>query len=267
MDDQRYIALKARIRQLTRIDLDYYKETQMRRRLDNYISARGQTVEAFARALGQSPQEVQELKDFLTINVTEFFRDPEQFETLRRKIIPKLLARNPRLTVWSAGCSKGAEAYTLSMILSEAAPSASHEILATDIDEQILAVARNGGPYTPADLRGLPKAFGTKYFTKAPDGYYVKDQARKGVTFRKHNLLADAYERGFDLILCRNVVIYFTEEAKAHITRGFSDALQPEGFLFIGATEALLQAPSLGLARLSTCFYQKVGGVPRQLAA
>ena len=95
----------------------------------------------------------------------------------------------------------------------------------------------------------------------------MKQDARKGVTFRRHNLLADPYGRGFDLILCRNVVIYFTEEAKAHITRGFAQALTPEGYLFIGATEALLQARSLGLDQLSTCFYQRASDVPRALAA
>ena len=152
MDDGQYEALKSRIRQLTRVDLEYYKDTQMRRRLDSYISARGQTVEAFARTLGQSPQEVAGLKDFLTINVTEFFRDPEQFDILRKKVIPDLLARKRRLVVWSGGCSKGAEAYTLSMILAEAAPAAGYSILATDIDERILATAHRGGPYTTADL-------------------------------------------------------------------------------------------------------------------
>ena len=267
MDDRQYTLLKSRIRQLTRVDLEYYKDAQMRRRLDNYISARGHTVEGFARLLGGSPQEVEGLKDFLTINVTEFFRDPAQFDVLRRKIIPELVARQPHLAVWSAGCSKGAEAYTLSMILSEAAPSGGFSVLGTDIDERMLAVARNGGPYTEADLRALPRAFGSKYFTKAPDGHYVKDQVRKGVTFRKHNLLADPYERGFDLILCRNVVIYFTEEAKSHITRGFAQALRPDRFLFIGATEALLKARSLGLEQLSTCFYKRASDVPRSLAA
>ena len=267
MDDRQYTALKARIRQLTRVDLDYYKDAQMRRRLNSYISARGQTVEGFARTLGQDPHEVEALKDFLTINVTEFFRDPEQFDILRRKVIPELLARKSRLSVWSAGCSKGAEAYTLAMILAEAAPSGGFSVLGTDIDEKMLALARNGGPYTAADLRALPRGFGSKYFTEAPDGQYVKEQARKGVTFRRHNLLADPYERGFDLILCRNVVIYFTEEAKAHITHGFAQALRPDGILFIGATEALLKARSLGLEQLSACFYQRKGDVPRALAA
>ena len=267
MDDRHYTALKARIRQLTRVDLEYYKDAQMRRRLSSYIGARGQTVEGFARMLGQAPREVEALKDFLTINVTEFFRDPEQFDILRRKVIPELIARKSRLTVWSAGCSKGAEAYTLAMILAEAAPSGGFSVLATDIDERMLALARNGGPYTAADLRGLPRAFGSKYFREGPDGQYVKEAARKGVTFRRHDLLADPYQRGFDLIVCRNVVIYFTEEAKAHITYGFAEALQPDGFLFIGATEALLKARSFGLEQLSACFYQRTSGVPRSLAA
>ena len=174
MNDGQYTALKARIRQLTRIDLDFYKDVQMRRRLDNYIRARDQTVEAFVRTLSQSPQEVQRLKDFLTINVTEFFRDPEQFDILRRKVIPDLIKRGSKLSVWSAGCSKGAEAYTLAMILSEATPSVEFSILATDIDDGVLALAREGGPYTPADLRALPKAFALKYFTKTPEGHFVK---------------------------------------------------------------------------------------------
>ena len=146
MDDRHYSALKSRIRQLTCLDLSHYKDAQMRRRVDSYIGARGQTVEGFARTLGRDPREVEALKDFLTINVTEFFRDPEQFDILRRKVIPELIARKPRLAAWSAGCSKGAEAYTLAMILAEAAPAGGFSVLATDIDERMLATAATAGP-------------------------------------------------------------------------------------------------------------------------
>ena len=262
MDESQYTMLKARIRQLTRIDLDCYRDTQMRRRLSNYIEARRQGVESFCQLLGTSRQEARELKDFLTINVSEFFRDSDHFEVLRKQIIPRLLDGGRSLNVWSAGCSMGAEPHTVSMLLAETAPLATHRVLGTDIDERMLEVARAGGPYSASDIKAVPRPFVSKYFTEGPGGYYLRDRVRKRVEFRRHDLLADPYEREFDLILCRNVVIYFTEAAKRQLARGFATSLRPGGVLFIGATEALLPSPSLGLERLSTCFYQRVGGGP-----
>ena len=263
MNDKEYLELKQTILRQLRLDLDYYKDTQMRRRLTNYVAGLDVDFRTFLRSLVPKSAELRALKDFLTINVSEFFRDADQWRQLKENILPGLLKAEGKLNVWSAGCSHGGEPLTMAIILEELAPGKPHRILATDIDEDVLSRSRAGGPYVESDVRAVPKHLLTKYFDLKDDGHYwVKELARRRVEFRAHDLLADRYEKGFDLIMCRNVVIYFTEEAKERIYTGFASSLRRGGALFIGATEALLQAPALGLKRSSTCFYVKPPQAP-----
>ncbi len=257
MNDRQYVELKERILDVLNLDLAYYKDAQMRRRLGNYVAGRAEGFEAFMQSLKPRSDELSALKDFLTINVSEFFRDEPQFKLLESEILPGLLAREGRLNVWSAGCSHGGEIYSVAMLLDEMAPGGKGRLLATDIDDDMLATCRAGGPYRPADVRAVPPRLRNKHFERTSDGYRIDQRTRSRVEFRPHDLLADRYERGFDLIMCRNVVIYFTDEAKDHIYRGFAASLRPGGVLFIGATEALLQPQTLGLSRVSTCFYRR----------
>lgn len=197
------------------------------------------------------------LKNFLTINVTEFFRDAEQFNILKTKVMPGLLNHRPHLSVWSAGCSHGGEPYSVAITLKEITNHARHRIVATDIDEQMVEKAKKGGPYSAADLTNVAYKLVLKYFRKEPDGYYVIDEIKRMIDFKRQDLLKGRFESGFDLIMCRNVVIYFSDEAKRMLYSGFYDALNAEGILFIGATETLLEAKEMGLERVHNCFYQK----------
>ena len=164
----------------------------------------------------------------------ENFRDAEQFNVLRTQVIPDLLRRSKSLNVWSAGCSIGAEPYSIAMMLAELSPLGKHRILATDLDDQSLARARAGGPYSDSHLGQVAPGVKLKNFVKSDGGYVVAPKFKGMVDFKKHNLLKDRFEEGFDLIVCRNVTIYFTEETKVELNKGFAKSLNDDGVLFIG---------------------------------
>ena len=259
MTDREYFYLINKILKLTDIDLSQYKSNQMRRRLEHFMSnMEFQDVVQFCSSLERDPTMVERLKDFVTINVSEFFRDPKYFSLLMTDILPIMLRRCTRLNIWSAGCSNGAEPYTVSMILDHLAPSSCHRILATDIDLKCLEKARNGGPYSAAEVKNVPKTFLDKYFVVAENGYKVVDEIRQSVVFKQHDLTKDFIGSGFDLIICRNVLIYLTEEAKCQLLHRFHHALKPNGFLFLGATEIILDPARFGFNLLyHNCFYQR----------
>jgi len=132
------------------------------------------------------------------------------------------------LKIWSAACSTGEEPYTLAMILSNLVPLSQIEILATDLDENVLARAKLG-MYPERSLNEVPEEIKRKYFEKKADFYRVDEEIKRRVTFKKQNLFADRFEQGFDLIICRNVLIYFTEEAKNLLYEKFSASLRSGG--------------------------------------
>lgn len=194
--------------------------------------------------------------DYLTINVSELFRDAPLFAELKHLVLPQLLKRSPRLSVWSAGCSIGAEAYTMAIMLNELTPDARHRIFGTDLDEEIVKRAHQG-VYSRDEVRQVAPEILGKYFTLNDGKYYVQDEIKRRVTFSRHNLLTDRFESGLDLILCRNVVIYFTNEAKEMLYKKFYDALKPGGVLFVGGTETILNYQSIGFKLTRTFFYEK----------
>lgn len=257
MTDQEYILLTRKIRDLTGLDLDDYKPQQMQRRLTGLIAALSISVAEYCKRIETDDELLKKLKKFITINVSEFFRDADYFDVLKTKVLPDFLKGNNRISVWSAGCSHGGEPYSIAMLLEDLAPGQPYRILGTDLDDDILAKAKNGGPYTDGDVSGVNPKFLLKYFTKEKDGYYLTDEIKRKVEFKRHNLLKDSFERGFDILLCRNVVIYFSDEAKAKLYKGFCDSLKDGGVLFIGATEALINASELGLDKIQNCFYKK----------
>ena len=189
--------------------------------------------------------------------MSEFFRTPEKFGKLETDVIPDLLKRSPRLNIWSAGCSIGAEPYSLAIILKELTPGVKHRILASDLDIEILAKAK-AGVYNDNELKSMTPERRARYFDRVDGGKFaVKDEIKRVIEFKRHNLLKDPFESGFDLILCRNVVIYFTEEAKDQLYANFFRALKPGGILFVGATEAILNFRKLGYTSFQPFFYQK----------
>lgn len=257
MIDLEYSYFQRKVLDLTGIDLSSYKSEQMRRRLNTIMARSGvRNLFEYYRVISQDPIKRQEFRDFVTINVSEFFRIPDKFEYLQRHIFPKLLDGQRKLNIWSAGCSNGAEPYTLAIILHELAPLGQGRILATDIDSSVLDIARKG-IYTLADVRNLKSSLLRKYFVPIGDRFQVIDQIRSRVQFEVHDLLRDKYESDFDLIVCRHVLIYFTEQAKDEIFRKFHRSLRPGGILFVGGTEMIKKPKDIGFESVSVSFYRK----------
>ncbi len=242
MDDKDWELFKDKLNRKTGIDLQLYKEQQMRRRINNLINKTPfKSYTAFFNDAVKDKQKFADFIEYLTINVSD-----DKFGLLESDIIPYLLKKNDSLNIWSAGCSIGAEPYSLSIIMKELTPGKRHRILATDLDIEILAKAKKG-IYTADEIKAMRSDRKVKYFTKTPDGKYaIKPEIKMPVDFKRHNLLKDPFERNFDLILCRNVVIYFTEEAKAELYKNFFKALKPGGILFVGGTESILNSRQIG---------------------
>ena len=258
MDEKDWVSFKHKLKAKTEIDLDLYKEPQMKRRIGNLVTRANMDsyVEYFDNAC-KNKDDFAAFIEYLTINVSEFFRTPEKFSKLETDVIPDLLKRSPKLNIWSAGCSIGAEPYSLSIIMKEMTPGVRHRILASDLDIEILAKAKKG-IYTENELKSIKPDRKKKYFDVVEGNKYaVKQEIKSVIEFKRHNLLKDKFETGFDLILCRNVVIYFTEEAKDQLYANFFTALKPGGILFVGATEAILNFRKLGYTSFQPFFYQK----------
>lgn len=258
MDDLEYNYIKHQVRQLLDVDLNCYKAPQMQRRLKAYLARSGQpNWPKYFRVLRADPAQLSKFKDYLTINVSSFFRDTEKYNFLQRSALPELLRNHPTLRVWSAGCSRGQEAYSLAMLLSEASSgNFQHRIMATDIDQSALAWAKAGGPYTADDVAGLPPHFRVNFLEIRNNEYWVKDDLRQKISFRPHNLLDDSVAGKFDLIVCRNVVIYFQADAKQKLYHRFYDSLKPGGILFVGGTEIVPKATEMGFETLHVSFYR-----------
>lgn len=258
MDDKDWEIFKQQLNRKTGIDLQLYKEQQMRRRINNLIQkTEFKSYTTFFADVVRNKQKFADFIEYLTINVSEFFRNADKFGLLESDIIPYLLKRSDSLNIWSAGCSIGAEPYSLSIILKELTPGKRHRILATDLDIEIIGKAKKA-VYTADEIKAMRGDRKVKYFTKTPDGKFaLKPEIKTGVDFKRHNLLKDPFESNFDLILCRNVVIYFTEEAKAELYKNFFKALKPGGILFVGGTESILNSRQIGYETYKPFFYQR----------
>jgi chemotaxis protein methyltransferase CheR len=188
--------------------------------------------------------------------VTEFFRNPEQWYILKNDIIPLLSKNNRPLKIWSCACSSGEEVLSLQFILRNI--NIHFDLLATDIDRNILNYA-NIGIYDIRQLKNIEHDSINKYFIKLDSTKYaVKDEYKQNIKFKLFNLLSDEYPKGFDLILCRNVLIYLTEQAKNNILKKLSNSLNNGGVLFVGSTEQIIFPQNYGLESYKTFFYKKV---------
>ena len=253
-----YEEFKKQVLTLTKIDLSLYKEKQMRRRIDSLVVKHHlDNYPDFLRLLRDDKAVFEEFVNFLTINVSEFYRNPDQWELLDKEYIPYLIEKfGKSLKIWSAACSTGDEPYSLVMALSKHLPLSNIKIIATDIDKQVLASAK-AGLYSEKSIKSVPDEFKAKYFTKIGSSFQISDEIKRRVEFREGNLLKDDYPSGCDLIVCRNVVIYFTDEAKTYIYRKFNRSLKQGGLLFIGSTEQIMEYKELGYNRRSSFFYEK----------
>lgn len=253
-----YESFIGNIKRKTGIDLSLYKEAQMKRRLTSLYEKRGyRNFVDYYDAIHTSKELLEEFLDRMTINVSEFYRNAKRWEVLEEKIFPKLLQQNRRLKIWSAACSTGEEPYSLAMALSSHIPMREIAVLATDIDKGVIDRAKVG-LYPERSLKEVPPHIKSKYFVQEGQVYQVSDEVKRTVTFRQHNLLEDRYDTNYDLIVCRNVMIYFTEEAKHQIYTNFSQALRPGGILFVGSTEQIFNPERYGFESEDTFFYRKV---------
>lgn len=250
--EQFYKDFKAR----TGLDFDLYRANQLQRRIVSMAEHKGfKNLAEFWAWMKTSQDNVDWFCDRIAINVSELFRNPEKWAEMEKTVLPELLQKTTRLKIWSAGCSYGAEAHSLAMIL-DAKFKGPHQIKGTDIDLEALAQAKRG-EFSESDVKCVPDAYRRKYLEQRDKSWFAKPEITKYLTFGKQNLLADRFETNFDLIMCRNVVIYFTDEAKNQLYRRFYDALKPGGILFVGSTERIFEADEIGFTTPRPFFYQK----------
>jgi len=255
-----WTGFKKEVYKLTTIDLDAYKEKQMKRRIDSLIAEHSvPSYDEYAKKLSSDKDYFEEFVNFLTINVSEFYRNPPQWKVLEEEMLPELMNKfGNRLKIWSAACSTGDEPYTLVMVLADHIPMSNIKIIATDIDNVVLSKAQ-AGLYNKKSVAGLPQKYIDKYFTKIGDNSYkISDEVKKCVEFKKHDLLKDPYPKDCHMIVCRNVLIYFTDECKNDIFKKFNQSLVKEGILFVGSTEQMMQCKTLNYDSKRSFFYQKI---------
>lgn len=203
---------------------------------------------SYRKYLTTGPEsELIEFSNSLTTNVTAFFRENHHFEVLAREIIPELVkakGTNKKIRVWSAGCSSGEEPYSIAITLMEAMPEGWRgEIVATDLDTQVLETGRKG-IYPIDKLKNIPKAKLKKWFWKGKgaNANFAKavPELQKMIEFKQLNLISD-WNMGepFDMIFCRNVIIYFDKDTQKGLFTKFARSLRPQGWMFLGHSESL----------------------------
>ena len=255
-----YTEFKKDVYKLTDIDLNLYKERQMKRRIESLITRKGfDGFQSFYKGMEQNKELLRTFVSYLTINVSQFYRNPVQWVNFEKEIIPYLRSNfGDRLTIWSAACSTGDEPYTIAMILSKYISLDKVKIIATDIDDDVRAFAQEG-VYSVKSLSDLPSDLLEKHFSKIDASHYqISDNIKKCVEFKKHNLLKDPYFNNINMVVCRNVVIYFTDEAKDYVYDHFYQAMVEKGVLFIGSTEQIMHSRDIGFEPMKTFFYKKI---------
>jgi chemotaxis protein methyltransferase CheR len=252
-----YIGFCEGLRQICGIDLTQYKRPQMERRLRSYWSRLGVSKLTDAvPLLRKDAAQLEDLLDRVTINVSQLWRHPDQWARLEGGLLQEL-AVSGRLRAWSAGCSYGAEAYTLAAVCADAIPKATVRIQGTDIDQRMVARAKLG-EFSEADARTAPGGPMQKWFERTPNGWRAKQPLRAMMTFAVGDLLKlRPSPSSYELIMCRNTVIYFADQIRDELHASFAHALRPGGILVIGGTERITDAASLGLATIHPFIYRK----------
>lgn len=288
-----------KLAKVTGFDISQYKRPQMQRIIGSLMArADAKDYVEYLQALQSSSHRREEFRKYITINVTEFFRDPDLFAQVKEKIFPQIAQlairlkssgsagsspeqgsrvvgsthpygdlsgggvippRHYAVRIWSAGCATGEEPYTLAIMLEESKfMIPRYYLLATDIDAEAVKMAKEG-VYPVKNVKNVTPHLLKKYFHQEKEGeFVVNEEIRKKVTFSVFNLLLPPKEGEFHLVLCRNVVIYFSEEAKERLYTYLISSLVPGGILFVGATENLLTFRNLGLEKTGTYFYRKL---------
>lgn len=239
------------------LDLNKYKERQLKRRILQFMSRYNTTsFPVFLKVLDANPSDLEKFKNFITINTSEFFRDIKLYDYIKKQIIADYSKKFASVKFWSAGCSIGAEPYSIA-ILAQEANIRNYAILASDFDRVILGKAREG-IYTANLLKNVPKDILQKYFVAKGDKYHIDSSLKGKIVFKEHNLLKDAYPSDQDVILCRNVFIYFTQEVQQDLIASFTKSLKPGGYFIIGSSEFIPAPETFGLKKAFFSVYQKL---------
>jgi chemotaxis methyl-accepting protein methylase len=241
-DERAFLALTQKISRMRGVSCESYKDKCLKRRLAVRMRARGvHTYDDYSRLLDEDTHEYEQLLDALTINVTKFYRNAETWHALRPHLAAQWTARHGHLRVWSAGCASGEEPYTIAVLLAEIAGSKSTEhasIDATDVDRLSLERTRQA-QYPETAFTEMPVDLKRRYFTGAPLLQPVP-AVRSLVRILAHDLMREPPpHKAYDLIVCRNVVIYFERQAQERLFQVFVDALIPGGILLLGKVETL----------------------------
>jgi chemotaxis protein methyltransferase CheR len=252
-----YLAFCEGLREICGIDLSQYRRPQMERRLRSFFARQGCSVltDSLER-LRKNRSELETLLDRVTINVSQLWRHPDQWAGLERGLLAELAARGP-VRAWSAGCSYGAEAYTLAAVCASVIPDVPVAILGTDIDPRMVAMARVG-LFSDADARDAPADAMNRWFDSVPGGWQAKDALRGVTRFEVGDLLRIHRVAGsYDLILCRNTVIYFDDPIRDALHGRLAHALAPGGCLIVGGTERVSDPAAIKLEPVHPFIYRK----------
>jgi chemotaxis protein methyltransferase CheR len=253
-----FVALCELVRRLCGVDLTQYKRGQMERRVRSWAHRRGTPdLAAYGARLKAEPEELDAFLDRVTINVSHLWRHEAQWAALAETILPELATRG-RIRAWSAGCSHGAEAFTLAAVAKECVPRTPVEIEGTDLDRRMIARAR-AGVFSAEDARTAPVRTLSRWFAPTADGgWEAKPELRAMTRFAAGDLLRMAVPRErYELVLCRNTVIYFTEEVRDALHARLVDALAPGGYLVVGTSERVTDPGGLGLTSPLHFIYRK----------
>ncbi len=270
--DFQFNKLKKKVSKDIGFQTEYYGDRHLKRRFKIRMRSVGaKTPRQYMAYLDKNPAEYQKLMDTLTVNVTEWFRNPNVYNAIKLRILPDIIGKSydygadlefkeyknrvvpnikettkkqkrKYLRFWSVGCSDGKEPYSLAMCMKEALGGADDlkvHIFAWDIDKKMLNKARIG-LYNSNELTGIDKTMLKKYFIKKPKGYMVSPEIKSMVTFEKKDLHNDIKRKWIDLIMCRNVVIYLKKERKSDLYMEFYNCLRPGGYYIMGMSETLI---------------------------
>ncbi|HTU29369.1 MAG TPA: protein-glutamate O-methyltransferase CheR [Solirubrobacteraceae bacterium] len=253
-----YVVFCEGLRRICGVDLTQYRRPQMERRLRTFFSRLG--IEDLAETLPMLRADgelLDNLLDRVTINVSQLWRHPAQITHLEQSVLPELAAGTSRVRIWSAGCSYGAEAYTIAAVCRSCIPTATVSILGTDIDRRMVERAQ-GGRFSLDDARAVPEPTMRAAFDRVQDGWQAHEALRRMMRFEIGDLLRlQPRPDSHDLVVCRNTVIYFSEPVRDTLHERLTASLRPGGYLLVGATERVANPASLGLTPTAPFFYRK----------
>jgi len=271
LENTAFQKVKRMISESAGLNCSGYRDEYLKRRFEIRLKATGtNTYAKYIIYLNKHPEEFTNLLNDLTINYTTFFRDTDVYQHLEHKLLPRLFLSKHPLKIWSAGCASGEEPYSLAILvhklLGRRLLFQPVTIIASDIDKDALSKAERG-IYQSKHVSTMDKSLIEQFFTKDGENFVINDSVKKIIKFEQFDLMKDPKHCCFDLILCRNVMIYFSKEGQQHIHMNFYRALRDGGYLITGKSEILSGEPAEVFVALDylTRVYQKPIKQPKPL--